>query len=421
MTTPSQLDDAGSNWAGTFRYRAQRIETARSLEDVVGIVAKGGRVKVLGSRHSFNDVADTTGTLVDLGKMYFEPRIDEDRRRVKVPARMSYGTLGRFLQVRGWALSNLGSLPQISVAGACATGTHGSGVGNQSLAAAVCGMELVVGRGRRVLLTDEDPRFLGGVVALGAIGIATSISLRIEPSYAVRQDVFVNMPWAELEKLDGIMETAYSVSLFTRWNGVVDQVWIKSRVEKDGPEPIPPSGSTPADGDMSPVESDHDNATVQCGVPGSWNDRLPHFRFDETPSNGNEIQSEYFVARKNGLAALRALEPIASVFSPHLLICELRSVAADQLWLSPAFNRDSLTIHFTWKNRPLVVSRLLPLIEEALGTYDARPHWGKWFSMDSSDISVLYPRLPEFVNLAREFDPDGQFRNEYLSRVLALN
>jgi xylitol oxidase len=218
------------------------------------------------------------------------------------------------------------------------------------------------------------------------------------------------------------MDSAYSVSLFTRWNGVVDQLWLKSRVGKDSSEPGPPDDeATPAaDKVMSPANDGHDNTTVQGGVPGPWNERLPHFRYDETPSNGDEIQSEYFVAREDGLNALHALEPIAGLFAPHLLISEFRTVAADGLWLSPAYERDSLTIHFTWKNRPDEVRRLLPMIEEALRPYHARPHWGKWFSMSVSEIADLYERLPDFTKLAYELDPERQFSNIYLARILGL-
>ena len=423
MTTGSRVEDAGANWAGTYRYVAHNVVMATSIDQIANLVAEGGRVRALGTRHSFNDIADTTGTLIDVSALGFDPSIDENRLRVTVPAGMSYGALGRFLHARGWALANMGSLPHISVSGACATGTHGSGAGNQNLAAAVCGIDLVAGRGQRISLDETDARFLGGVVALGALGIATSLTLRIEPTYDVRQDVFINMPWGDLNKLDAIMNSVYSVSLFTRWNGVVDQVWLKSRIREGSPEPTPPgNAATPAAGKvMSPADDGHDNTTVQGGVPGPWNERLPHFRFDEVPSNGDEIQSEYFVAREDALAALRALEPIAGDFAPHLLISELRSVAADHLWLSPAYERDSLTIHFTWKNQPDAVRRLLPRIEDAVRQFSARPHWAKWFSMDKSGIPALYTRLPDFISLADELDPDGQFRNEYLSRIVGLD
>jgi xylitol oxidase len=420
MSTVSS-DNPGDNWAGTHHFEAPRIAFASSVDDVMDLVARGGPMKALGTRHSFNDVADTAGTLIDVTALLFEPILDVDQRRVTVPAGMSFGALGRFLEDRGWALHNLGSLPHISVAGACATGTHGSGARNQNLAAAVSGIELVTGRGQRLQLDEGDPRFPGAVVSLGALGVATAVTLRIEPTYAVRQDVFLDLPWAELANLDTIMESAYSVSLFTRWTGVVDQVWLKSREGEGNFEPHTPGhGATPAPGNVSPVFDDHDNTTVQGGVPGPWNERLPHFRFDETPGYGDEIQSEYYVAREDGLEALRALEPIAGEFAPHLLTSEIRTVAADSLWLSPAFERDSLTIHFTWRKRPEAVRELLPSIEYALKPFAARPHWGKWFSMDASEITTHYRRWPNFIELARELDPDGQFRNDYLARNVGL-
>src|ERR1019366_10669637 len=256
MTTVPGADDAGTNWARTYRYGARGVVSADSSDEVVRLISRGGLVRALGTRHSFNDLADTTGTLIDLSALDFEPSIDDARRIVTVPPGMTYGVLGHFLEARGWALSNLGSLPHISVAGACATGTHGSGTGNQNQAAAVCGIELVVGRGRRVSLDEGDPRFLGAVVALGALGVATAMTLPIEPTHRVRQDVFVNMPWTDLTRLDAIMDSAYSVSLFTRWNGLIDQVWLKSRVSEGNYEPSPPGdGATPAvDKVMSPAD-----------------------------------------------------------------------------------------------------------------------------------------------------------------------
>jgi alditol oxidase len=421
--TESADHDAGTNWAGTHHFGARSVVSVKSADDVVALVAGGGQFKALGTRHSFNDMADSPGALIDLGGVHFEPSIDETARRVRVPAGMSYGTLGRFLEDRGWALHNLGSLPHISVAGACATGTHGSGTTNQSLAGAVCGVELVTGRGQRVTMDEGDPRLPGAVISLGALGVATAVILRIEPTYSVRQDVFLNMPWDELTRLDTIMESAYSVSVFTRWTGIVEQIWLKSRVGSgtlDGPPHV--NRAQPAtDKVMSPADDGRDNTTVQGGRAGPWNERLPHFRFEETPSNGDEIQSEYFVAREDGLSALRALEPLAGTFAPHLLISELRTVAADRLWLSPAYERDSLTIHFTWKKRPQEIQRLLPAIEDALRPFRARPHWAKWFSTGAAEIAELYPRLTEFRSLARELDADGQFGNNYLARVVGLS
>lgn len=408
------------NWAGTYRYRAQQVIAVGSRDELIELVRSSQRVRALGTRHSFNDIADSAGVLVELA-VRGEPVIDEARRRVSVPSGMTYGALGQILHARGWALHNLGSLPHISVAGACATGTHGSGATNQCLAASVCGIELVTGRGELTYIDDQDPRLLGAVVALGALGIATSLTLRIEPTFDMRQDVFVDMPWSGLGRLDEIMSSAYSVSLFTRWKGVVDLVWTKSRLFEGATEPTEPFRDAVSEAQpMSPTGDDPENTTDQCGVPGPWNERLPHFRFDGIPSHGDEIQSEYFVARERGLEALSALETIADGFSPHLIVSELRYVAADELWLSPAYERDYLAIHFTWRRHPVEVQQLLRTIEETLMPFEARPHWGKWFTMDTSRVSRLYRRLPEFEDLVRHMDPEKKFHNAFLDRVLSL-
>ncbi len=413
---------AGANWAGTYRYQARGVVHAESEEDLAELVRGGHRVRALGTRHSFNDIADTGGLLVEFNRLSGRITIDEERQRVRVPARITYGALGDYLQSRGWALHNLGSLSHISVVGACVTGTHGSGATNKSLATEVCEIELIAGRGRHVHLGDDDPRFSGAVVALGALGIITWLTLRIEPTFEIRQDVYLNMPWSELENLDDIMSSAYSVSLFTRWNGVVDQVWAKSKCNGDDRLPTTPYyGATSATIPVSPTGDDPGNTTAQCGSPGPWNERLPHFRFDRNPSHGDEIQSEYFVAREFAPSALGALEKISGSFHGHLIISELRYVAADQLWMSPANDCDCLAIHFTWKNHPQEVRRILALVEEALIPFRARPHWGKWFVMDATQIAVLYGRLPDFISLVREFDPDRQFKNAYLERVLFGN
>ncbi len=413
---------AGANWAGTYRYQARGVVLAESEEDLAELVSGGHRVRALGTRHSFNDIADTRGLLVEFNPLSGRITIDEERQRVRVSAGITYGALGDYLQARGWALHNLGSLSHVSVAGACVTGTHGSGATNGSLATEVCEIELIAGRGRHVHLGDDDPRFNGAVVALGALGIITWLTLRIEPTFEIRQDVFLNMSWSELENLDDIMSSAYSVSLFTRWNGVVDQVWAKSKY--NGDDPLPTTlffGATPATTPVSPTGDDPGDTTAQCGSPGPWNERLPHFRFDRNPSHGDEIQSEYFVARDFALAALGALEKISGSFHGHLIISELRYVAGDQLWMSPANDCDCLAIHFTWKNHPQAVRRILALIEEALIPFRARPHWGKWFMMGATRIARLYGGLPDFISLVWEFDPDRQFNNAYLERVLFDN
>jgi len=414
----------GSNWAGTYDYHARELHRPESLDELRDVVARTEKIRPLGTRHSFNDLPDSTGDLVSVAHLVEDPVADAEASRVRVSAGSSYGALAARLDDEGFALHNLGSLPHISVAGACSTGTHGSGVANGALATAVRAVELVTGRGEQVRIGESDPRLGGAVVALGALGVVTALELQIEPAYEVRQDVYVDLAWDELlADVRGVMESAYSVSLFTHWTDDIAQVWLKTRV---GDERVDLGGAfrgaTPAGSRvMSPANEGLDNTTVQGGVPGPWYQRLPHFRPDATPSNGDEIQSEYFVPMDQAADAVRAVRRLADDIAPHLLITELRSIAADDLWLSPFNGRDSLGIHFTWMNRPEPARALLPRIEAALAPFEARPHWGKWFAMDAGALAPIYDRLGDFTSLARELDPDGQFRNGYLERVIGLS
>lgn len=424
------LPDAGSTWAGTYDFRARQVLRPDNIEAIVEIVAASRHVRALGTRHSFNDLADTElgGDLISLERLPANPVIDIATSTVSVGAATSFALLAARLEANGFALHNLGSLPHISVAGACATGTHGSGNENGSLSTAVAGIELVTGTGDVLHLTRGDPEFEGSVIALGALGIVTRVTLDIQPSYQVRQDVFLDLPWESLlENFDAISGAGYSVSLFTDWLGsAVGQVWVKSRVAGNGTGDANGAaddffGTRPAgERVMSPTGEGHDNTTVQCGVPGPWSERLPHFRADAVPSNGNEIQTEYFVDKADALDALRAVRALGDVMAGHLMISELRTVAADSLWLSPTRGRDCVALHFTWFNEPDAVRAVLPLIESALAPFDPRPHWGKWFAMAAGQLAPKYRKLGEFYQLAELLDPQRRFRNPYLERTLGL-
>ncbi|MCS5724198.1 FAD-binding protein [Herbiconiux sp. CPCC 203407] len=434
------MTDVGATWAGTHVFGAVSLRRPTSVDELQRVIRQSDRVRALGTRHSFNDIADTEGELVTVGDpgdpgcpgdvtaLGAGPVVALDRRTVDVPAGIRYGALALALEAEGLALHNLGSLPHISVAGATATGTHGSGVGNGSLSTAVAALEFVDGRGEPVRLARGDEGFDGAVVHLGALGVVTRLVLDVQPTYRVRQDVFVDLPWESvLADPEAVLSAGYSVSLFADWRGeTLKQAWVKTRLEEG--EELPATlfggdffGARPSTAKvMTPAGDDLDNTTVQGGVPGSWAERLPHFRLDATPSAGDEIQSEYFVARSDAAAALTAVRALASRIAPHLLVTELRSVAADELWLSPAYGRDSLAIHFTWRNEPQAVRELLPLIEQALEPFDVRPHWGKWFSLGASQVVPRYERIDDFRALAERHDPEHRLRNAYLERVLGL-
>ena len=405
---------AGATWSGTHVFASPALVEALTVDDVRRAVRAGGRVRALGTRHSFHDLADTDGTLVTVTGIPADPELDEGRREVTVGAGTRYGVLARWLEDRGWALHNLGSLPHISIGGATATGTHGSGHGNGGLATALRGLEYVDAAGDLRSARVGDPDFPVLAVGLGAFGVLVRVTLAIEPSYRMRQDVHTGLTWDDfLADPGAVTGAAYSVSVFTTWDGdEVGDVWVKSRLDAVGVVP----GATPR-ATIAPLVGSTANLTEQGGVEGAWCDRLPHFRLDGTPSNGDEIQSEYFVARSDAAAALVAVRALGAGIRPHLLVSELRTVAADELWLSGAYGRDTLAIHFTWANHPEPVRALLPRIEAALAPFGARPHWGKWHTMGADALAAVVPRLADARAVLERLDPDARFANAHLRRL----
>lgn len=411
----------GATWAGTHTFAAARLIEASTIEQVQHAVTDtDGPVRALGTRHSFNDLADSSGTLITVTGIPASPVIDESARTVTVGAGTRYGELAVWLEARGWALHNLGSLPHISIGGAIATGTHGSGITNGCLSAAVAGLEYVNAVGERVAARRGDVGFEGLVIGLGAYGITVRVTLDIQPTYLVRQDVYRGLPWTTvLNDLPGVMASGYSVSLFTMWaEDTIQQVWRKTRIDT-GEEPLGEwlgaRFETPAEAGL--VDVPPTNLTDKEGVPGPWLERLPHFRLDSTPSNGDEIQTEYFVALDDGANALRAVRALGDEIAPHLLITELRTIAADSLWLSGAYGRDTLAIHFTWRNTPEAVRALTPRIEAALAPFGARPHWGKVNTMTADAVAAVTPRLADAREQFERLDPAGRFANDHLRQL----
>ncbi|PJJ65481.1 D-arabinono-1,4-lactone oxidase [Compostimonas suwonensis] len=408
------------NWAGNYSYRAHRILRPQSVEQLQEIVAAGGSLRALGSRHSFNAIADTSGELIATAGLPDDIVIDEEAHTVTVGGGTKYGDLGVVLAEHGLALHNLASLPHISVAGAIATATHGSGDRNGNLSTAVEALEFVDGTGELRRIARGDQGFEGAAVSLGALGVVTRVTLRVEPSFEVRQNVFVDLPWERvMTDYDAITSSAYSVSLFTTWAGeAVQQLWLKERVDAAAGAPGAEAfGGRAATAQLHMISSmSPDNTTDQLGVAGPWNERLAHFKYGFTPSAGEEIQSEYLLPREHAVAAFAAVRGLAGRIAPLLQISEIRTVAADELWLSSSYQQETVGLHFTWRRMQDEVEAFLPTLEGALAPFGARPHWGKVFHGAPGLIESLYPRLGDFRELAAHYDPRGVFRNEFLER-----
>jgi alditol oxidase len=408
-----------TNWAGNVTYTARAVYRPTRLEQLQERVRVAPRIHIVGSRHTFNAIADSA-ELISLVDLPQDIGIDAARTTASVPAAMTYGGLSAALEEAGLALHNLASLPHVSVGGAVATGTHGSGNANANLATAVTGLEMVTSNGELLHVARGDPDFDGMVVSLGALGAVTRLALAVEPTYQVRQTVFENLAWPTLlTNFDALTSAGYSVSLFTTWGETIEQVWVKSRLNADSDLPVADElfGARAATTDLHPAPGmDPRACTPQLGQSGAWCTRLTHFRLEYQPSVGNELQSEFMVARSDALAAIEAVRGLADRIRPLLLTAEIRTARGDALWLSPEYERDSVCLHFTWQPRQPEVEALLVDVESALARFHARPHWGKLFVSTADTIADLYPRLGAFLALKHRLDPRAAFTNAWFTR-----
>jgi len=405
------------NWSGTHEFAASVLHNPTSIDEAQALVAGAERIRALGTRHSFNEIADGA-ELVSLVNV--PPELTSDGSTVTVTGGTKYAVVANWLQQNGLALHNLGSLPHISIAGATSTATHGSGSTLGNLSTAIRALEFITPDGSLETMRAGDDDFAGAAVALGLLGPIARVTLAVQPTYQVRQDVFIGLEFSAL--LDHVLEVfdaGYSVSVFTDWMSHTGSIWVKTRMDVSGSVPDEIFGAK-RESERRNILEGNDNMTVQGGVPGPWSERLPHFRIDATPSDGDEIQTEYMVPITDAAAALSAVHQIAAQFAPILLVTELRTVASDDLWLSTAYGRDTLCIHFTWKNLPEAVHAILPLIESALAPFAARPHWGKVNQIQPSTIATLYEKLPDFRRLVERRDPGFKFRSDYLRELLGL-
>jgi xylitol oxidase len=404
------------NWAEHVAFGAATVHFPTSIVEVQDIVRSAAKVRVVGTRHSFNAIADTVGALISLRALPRRTEIDPAARTVTIDGGMTYAELAPVIDAAGFALFNLPSVPDFTVVGAVSTATHGSGNQNRNLAASVVGLEIVTASGDLLKLSRGEADFDGAVIGLGALGVVVAMTLDLVPRFDIRQTVYRNLPFeAVVENFDALMGAAYSVSLFTHWNSdFVDQCWLKELSTAPAPRPEF-FGGRAAEAEVSPVVGKApDGTTVQLGAVGKWYEMLPHFRIGAIPFEGYEYQSEYFIARRDAPAAMRALKAVQAGLHPALVVSEIRTIAGDQLWLSTNLGADSVGFHFSMSRDWAVVQQALAVIEAALAPFRPRPHWGKLFVMPAAAVRAGRPRLEDFQKLATRLDPEGKFRNAFL-------
>ena len=409
------------NWAGNLTYSTDQVHYPSSVEEVQELVRKHDKIKALGSRHSFNKIADSNHRLISLEKMNKVVELNKSANTITVEAGAKYGEFAPYLHENGYALPNLASLPHITAVGACATATHGSGIKNSNLSSSVSAIEFVDASGELITLSRQrnSDIFAGAVVGLGALGVVTKITLDLLPSFDMSQVVYLDLPISELENnFMELQSRGYSVSLFTDWkNKNINEVWIKSIAgDQVTAADLDLYGAKLATENIHPVSTQSaETVTEQRGIPGPWYERMPHFKMGFKPSTGEELQSEYFVRIEHAYDALLAMEEINEKISPHLFISEIRTIKADNFWMSPCYQKDSVAIHTTWKQDIDRVMGLIGLVEEQLAPFDPIPHWAKLFTMSPKILQSKYEKLADFKQLVAQYDPEGKFRNDFLN------
>lgn len=409
------MNTISHNWAEHVAFGALSTHSPVSVAEVQQIVRQSTKVRAIGARHSFNAIGDTPGALISLRSLPRRIEINAASRTVTIDGGITYAELCPVLEAAGWALFNLASIPDFTVVGAVATAIHGSGNANKNLASSVAALDVVTASGDIVTFRRGEPDFDGAVVNLGALGVVTSMVLDLVPRFDIRQDVYHRLKFdAVADNFDMLMGSAYSVSLFTHWNGdIVDQAWLKNLSTAVLPADL--FEGKPAADESSPVVGKLPyGTTAQRGLLGPSYDRLPHARIGAIPAVGYEYQSEYFVARSDAPAAMRAIRKIEAVLHPVMVVSEIRTIAADELWMSMNYQQDGVGFHFSWERDWPAVQKALLALEEALAPFNPRPHWGKLFVMPADRVRGRYPMLGAFHDLATRLDPTGKFRNGFV-------
>ena len=411
------------NWAGNLTFSAKEFIEIDNISKLQQVVSNSQGVKVLATGHSFNAIGDTKDTLISLKNLSNGIEIDSQNAQALIPAGMAYADAARYLESKGWAFSNMASLGEVKIAGAISTGTHGSGSNNGVLSTSVVGLEIVLGSGELLTIDQSNSEeFAGFVISLGALGVFTKIKMRIVPSFSVKQFVYENIGiQAVAENFDTVFNSAYSVSYFSNWaKNSTGQIWMKF-LDDSSSDNLSDNwlGANQAKAKQHPVKINNpDPCTDQLGISGKWLYRLPHFKLDSSPASGDEVQTEYLVDRKYVKEYIQDLRTIGDEIAPRVYATEIRTIKSDELWLSGAYQRETVGFHFTWKKSDTLVD-FLPRIEEILGKHHGRPHWAKLFSVKSDELSARYPKYSNFEALLKKYDPKKKFRNKFIDQYFS--
>jgi L-gulono-1,4-lactone dehydrogenase len=421
------------NWAGTHSCVPVAIEHPKSAREVAGAVrraAEAGRtVRAAGAGHSFSPCVPTDGTLVRLDRLDRILDADPATGLVKAEAGITLAALNAGLEARGLALPNLGDIDAQSLAGALATGTHGTGARLQNLSAQVEALELVDGAGERRTLTREDGDLLRAArVGLGSLGIVTAVTLRCVPAFRLR-GVDTTLPLEEA--LDGLDERVDAHDHFEFWTFPHSPLALtRTNDRTDAPVSAPgPARAWLHDvlldnhalellsrtGRRFPRAIPRINRLAAAAAPGRERVDASH-RIFASPRLVRFDEMEYAIPREHAADAVRGAREILERHPVNFPV-ELRFVAADTALLSPAHGRDTayVAVHVF---KGMDGEPPFREVEKLMAAWGGRPHWGKRSFLAARELRTRYPKWDAFAAARAELDPDGRFENAWARRTL---
>jgi L-gulono-1,4-lactone dehydrogenase len=421
------------NWAGTHSCVPVAIEHPKSAREVAGAVrraAEAGRaVRAAGAGHSFSPCVPTDGTLVRLDRLDRILDADAGTGLVKVEAGITLSALNAGLEARGLALPNLGDIDAQSLAGALATGTHGTGARLQNLSAQVEALELVHGAGERRTLTRDDGDLLRAArVGLGSLGIVTAVTLRCVPAFRLR-GVDTTLPLEEV--LDGLDERVDAHDHFEFWTFPHSPLAL-TRTNDRTDAPVSAPGRARAwlhdvlldnhalellsrTGRRFPRAIPRINRLAAAAASGRERVDASH-RIFASPRLVRFDEMEYAIPREHAAEAVRGAREILERHPVNFPV-ELRFVAADDALLSPAHGRDTayVAVHVF---QGMAGEPPFREVEKLMAGWGGRPHWGKRSFLAARELETRYPAWDAFAAARAELDAEGRFENPWTRRVL---
>ncbi len=381
-----------SNWSGLVRAAPSRIEHATDEAKVQNIVreaaGRGESVRVVGEAHSHSALVAHDGVLLDVDALAGVVGVDATQRVATIRAGTRLHALGRPLRDAGVALLNQGDIDRQSLAGALATGTHGTGPTLRNLSAGIEGLRIVLADGSVVECDAEhEPDLFGAArVSLGAFGVVTEVRLRVREAYRLKERMWAEDVDTVLDQIDELVHATRHFEFF--WQPHKPRVACKALAETDEPAEYPLAAE---------------------GARLAWSDEVLANQRDD-----KHTEMEYSVPAEHGVACFRALrEKIEADFPDLAWPVEFRTLAADDLWLSTAYERPTVTLS-VHQGAGLPYEDVFDACEAIFVEFEGRPHWGKAHGLRGEALAAVHPRWADWWRVRDAFDPEGRFLNDHL-------